>query len=170
MKTFSRVPLVVLAATFALSGPALASDPPAAKPLQIDIPVVLKDAKIVFNMNQLSFAGDQPVGLTHMKILTQRFKADATKWQMIAVFHGPAGFMLLNDAAYNKVRRTERGNPYKDLIAELQREGILFEECGQTAKTNNWTNADFLPGVKVNAGANLRLVELVQSGFAQLQP
>ena len=169
MKTFSRVPLVVLAA-FALSGPALASEPPSAKPLQIDITVVLKDAKIVFNMNQLTFAGDQPVGLTHMKILTQRFKADRTTWQMIAVFHGAAGFMLLNDAAYNKVRRTERGNPYKDLIAELQREGIAFEECGQTAKTNNWTNADFLPGVKVNAGANLRLVELMQSGFTQLQP
>ncbi len=158
-----------LASLFA-TVPALAADPPAPAPLKIDIPIVLKDAKIVFNMSQLSFVGEQSVGLTHMKLLVQRFKADQTNAKIIAVFHGQAGFMMLDDAAYNKVRRTERGNPYKALVAELQQAGLEFEECGQTAKTNNWTNADFLPGVKVNAGANLRLVELVQSGFTQLQP
>ena len=163
----------VVAAALALScltAPALAADPAAQAPLTIDVPVVLKDAKIVFNMSQLAFVGEQSVGLTHMKLLVQRFKADQTRSQIIAVFHGQAGFMMLDDVAYNKARRTERGNPYKLLIAELQKEGVQFEECGQTAKTNNWINADFLPGVKVNAGANLRLVELVQSGFTQLQP
>ena len=78
--------------------------------------------------------------------------------------------MVLNDAAYNKVRETEGGNPHKVQIAELQLVGVVFEECGQTAKSNGWTNADFLPGVKVNSGANLRLTELSQNGFTQLQP
>jgi uncharacterized protein len=103
-------------------------------------------------------------------LLVERFKTDQTRSDIIAVFHGQAGFMVLDDAAYNKVRRTERGNPYKALIAQLQQAGVRFEECGQTAKANNWTNSDFLPGVKVNSGANLRIVELVQSGFTQLQP
>jgi hypothetical protein len=33
-----------------------------------------------------------------------------------------------------------------------------------------WTNADLLPGTKVNTGANFRIVELVQEGFVQIQP
>ncbi len=175
MRTVTRLAVAALALT-CIAVPAFAADPAtpvpqqSPAPLKIDIPVVLKDAKIVFNMSQLAFVGEQSVGLTHMKILVQRFKADQTTSKIIAVFHGQAGFMVLDDAAYNKARRTERGNPFKALIAELQQAGVEFEECGQTAKTNNWTNADFLPGVKVNSGANLRLVELVQSGFIQLQP
>lgn len=76
------------------------------------------------------------------------------------------GYMLLNDAAYNKVRKTEKGNPYKEVIADLQKAGVSMEECGQTARNNNWTNADFLP----NVGANLRITQLVQEGHVQLQP
>ena len=169
MRFASRLAIAGLALS-CLTAPVLAADPVAPASLQIDVPVVLKDAKIVFNMSQLAFVGEQSVGLTHMKLLMERFKADQTRAQIIAVFHGQAGFMVLADAAYNKARRTERGNPYKAVIAELQQQGVLFEECGQTAKTNNWINADFLPGVKVNSGANLRIVELVQNGFTQLQP
>ena len=170
MKYASSVVTALATGLLLLSAPAMASEPAPAQPLQIDVPVVLKEAKVVINMNQLAFVGEQSVGLTHMKLLVQRFKADQTAWQIIGVFHGQAGFMLLDDAAYNKARRAERGNPYKQLIAELQKEGVVFEECGQTAKANNWTNADLLAGVKVNAGANLRFVQLVQGGFTQLQP
>ena len=35
---------------------------------------------------------------------------------------------------------------------------------------NHWVNAALLPGVKVNTGANFRIVQLVQEGFVQLQP
>jgi hypothetical protein len=31
-------------------------------------------------------------------------------------------------------------------------------------------NADLLAGVKVDTGANLRIVQLVQDGYVQLQP
>jgi intracellular sulfur oxidation DsrE/DsrF family protein len=81
-----------------------------------------------------------------------------------------AGYILLNDEAYNKARKTTRGNPYKAEIAALQAQGVQFEECGQTARTNGWVNADLLPGVKVDTGATLRLVQLVQDGYVQLQP
>lgn len=169
MRFATRLAFTALALA-CVTTPVLAADPPAPAALKIDVPVVLKDARIVFNMSQLAFVGEQSVGLTHMKLLMERFKTDQTRAQIIAVFHGQAGFMVLGDAAYNKARRTERGNPYKALIAELQQAGVQFEECGQTAKTNNWSNADFLPGVKVNSGANLRIVELVQGGFIQIQP
>jgi intracellular sulfur oxidation DsrE/DsrF family protein len=100
----------------------------------------------------------------------KRFKTDQTRWQIVAVFHGAAGYMLLNDAAYNEAHKSEQGNLYKDQIAELQREGIQFEECAQTARDNGWHNADLLPRVKVNTGANFRIIRLVQDGFVQFQP
>jgi intracellular sulfur oxidation DsrE/DsrF family protein len=78
--------------------------------------------------------------------------------------------MLLNDQAYNAARKSDRVNPFKEQISALQEEGVQFEECGETARRNGWVNADLLPGVKVDTGANLRIVQLVQDGYVQIQP
>ncbi len=37
-----------------------------------------------------------------------------------------------------------------------------------TAKDNNWVNADLLPGVRVNTGAIVRLIQLAQEGYVQI--
>lgn len=165
-------PLILAAGFLALTCHAhgWAADPAPRDELRIDVPVRLRASRVVFNMDHLAFAGDQPIGLTHMGLMLKNYRAGETPLQIIAVFHGAAGYMLLNDTAYNKVRRSDKGNPYRDIIAALQAEGAQFEECGQTARTNGWVNADFLPGVKVNSGANLRLVQLVQDGFIPLHP
>jgi intracellular sulfur oxidation DsrE/DsrF family protein len=147
-----------------------AAEPNAAPQLTIDVPVTLEQAKVVFNMDHLAFAADEPIGLMYMTLMTKKFAQDKTNWKMVAVFHGAAGYMLLNDAEYDKVRKGSHGNPYKEEIARLQQAGVQFEECGQTARTNHWVNANLLPGVKVNAGANFRLTQLVQDGYAMLQP
>ena len=55
-------------------------------------------------------------------------------------------------------------------IEQLQKAGVRFEECGQTARDNGWINSDLLSDVAVNSGANFRIVQLVQEGFVQLQP
>jgi intracellular sulfur oxidation DsrE/DsrF family protein len=141
-----------------------------AESLRIDVPVVLKQAKIVMNMDHLAFEGDVPTGFNYMRVITQDFAANGTQWQITAIFHGPAGYMMLTDAAYNRVRRATTGNPYRQLIADLQKAGVHFEECGQTARDNGWVNADLLAGVAVNSGANFRIVQLVQDGFVQIQP
>ena len=150
--------------------PSYAEEGVAPAPLQVDIPVELKDAKVVFNMDHPAFAGDASVGLTYMNLMKQNFDLSKTKWTIKSVFHGAMGYILLNDAAYNKARKSSKGNPFKEVIADLQKSGIDLEECGQTAKNNNWTNADLLPNIKVNAGANLRITQLVQEGYVQLQP
>ena len=150
--------------------PSFAEDAASPPALKIDIPVDMKEAKVVFNMDHPAFVGDSSIGLTYMKLMIQNFDRTKTKWTINTVFHGAMGYMLLNDVAYNKARKTDKGNPYKDTIAELQKAGVVMEECGQTARNNNWTNADFLPNVKVNAGANLRITQLVQEGYVQLQP
>jgi intracellular sulfur oxidation DsrE/DsrF family protein len=150
--------------------PAWSAETTARPPLTIDVPVVLKEVKIVFNMSHPAFLGDSSVGLNHMQLMVQNFKSQNTKYRMIAVFYGPMGYMLLGDEAYDKSRKSRNGNPYKDVIAELQKDGVEFEECAVTARGNDWINSDLLPGVKVNTGGNLRIVELVQEGFVQLQP
>jgi uncharacterized protein len=138
--------------------------------LTIDIPVVLENPKIVLNLDHLAFEGDQPTGIQFLKVMTERFKEQGTDATLIAIFHGAAGYMALDDAAYNRVRKWSGGNPYKAEIAALMAAGVAFEECGQTMRDMGWVNAELIPGIKVNAGANFRIVQLVQDGHVQIQP
>jgi intracellular sulfur oxidation DsrE/DsrF family protein len=149
---------------------AFADAPDAAPEIRIDVPVDLKHAKVVFNMDHLAFSGDTPIGIKTMAVMAERFKKSGIDWSVAGVFQGVAGYMLLNDEAYNQARRIKTGNPYKAEIEQLLQDGVIIEECGVTMKGNRWTNANLLPGVKVNTGANFRLVDLVQQGFVMLQP
>lgn len=151
-------------------GSALPARADSGKPITIDVPVVLKKARVVFNMDHSSFSGDVPVGLTHMKLMVERFKQTGTDWSIVAVFHGEMGYMLLNDEKYNAVRKTNTGNPYKGLIERLIKEGVQIEECAVTMRGNQWTNEELLPAVKVNTGADGRVIQLVQDGYVMLQP
>ena len=78
--------------------------------------------------------------------------------------------MTLNDKAYNAYRAVSTGNPYKELIARLIKQGVQIEECAVSMKSHNWVNEDLLPGVKVNTGAVIRLIQLTQEGYVQIQP
>ena len=147
-----------------LSPAARASD------LHIDIPVVMKEAKVVLNMDHLVYEGPIPTGLNYMTHISENFIENHTVWQMKAIFHGPAGYMLLNDAAYDRVRNWQGGNPYKESVAALMRDGVQIEECAETMAQHRWSNSDLLPNVKVVTGANYRIIQLVQDGYVQLQP
>jgi len=138
--------------------------------IRIDIPVNLKKANVVFNMDHLAFAGDMPVGMKYMNLLSIRFKEMGTQGQIIGIFHGDAAYMTLNDRAYNAYRGVSTGNPYKNLIVELMKQGVQIEECAVSMKTRGWVNEDLLLGVKVNTGAVSRLIQLVQEGYVQIQP
>ena len=150
--------------------PAAAAESTSGDGVEIQVPVVLKEAKVVFNLDHFAFTGDEPTGLLFLRLMTERFRADGTKSQVVAIFHGEAGYMLLDDAAYNRVRNWDGGNPYKTQITALISAGVEIEECGQTMHDMHWTNADLIPGAKVNSGANFRIVQLVQDGYVQIQP
>jgi intracellular sulfur oxidation DsrE/DsrF family protein len=132
------------------------------KPLHIDIPVKLPDVKMVFSIGALAFEGDLPASIEN----------DIADWnaksQVIAVFHTNAGHVTLHDSAYNADRNIATGNPYKELISELQKRGVQVELCGATAKVHNWGNADLHPGIKVNTDAMARTTQLVQQGFVKI--
>ena len=138
------------------------------KPLQIDIPVRLSDVKLVFSIGALAFEGDLPASIFHLRLI----KNDIADWnaesEVIAVFHTNAGHVTLHDGAYNVDRNIATGNPYKDLITDLQNRGVQVELCGATARVHNWGNADLLPGIKVNTDAMARTTQLVQNGFVKI--
>ncbi|MHB8778868.1 MAG: DsrE family protein [Anaerolineales bacterium] len=140
------------------------------KNIVVEIPVVLEKANVVFNMDHLAFAADVPVGINYMRLLTNRFREMNTKGQIVGVFHGDAAYMTLNDEAYNAYRKVITGNPYKGLFAELLKQDVQIEECVVSMKNHAWSNEDLLPGVKVNAGAVGRLIQLIQEGYIQIQP
>ena len=155
----------LLACTLTLGAP-----PSLGQQLRIDVPVVLKEAKVVLNVDHQAFEGDEPKGLRLLGDMIASFKRNQTKARIVAIFHGESGYMLLDDAAYNRVRNWRGGNPYKQQLADLMREGVEIEECGYTMAMRGWSNAELLPDVKVNTGANFRIVQLVQEGFIQVQP
>jgi len=139
-----------------------------ARLLTIDIPVKLAEVKSVHSIGGLAFEGDLPAALFHLGLIT----ADIADWgaasEVITVFHTNAGHVALHDDAYNASRNIATGNPYKQLVADLQAAGVQMELCGATAKANGWVNADLLPGIRINLDAMARTIQLVQQGFVKI--
>lgn len=133
--------------------------------LRIDIPVKLEKANIVVDVGHVVFVGDMPFVLGDLHILAGDTDEDKASGQIVAVFHGDAAYLVLNDDSYNANRHVQTGSPYAKLIAGLMKLGVQVELCGATAAANHWGNADLLPGVKVNTDAMVRVTQLEQKGF-----
>ena len=171
MKIFRSSLVTILSMlAFAVASPVYAATQP--DPIHIDIQDHFKnnEANVVFNLDHPAFAGDYPFGMMYMHLLAENMKKMGAKGKIIGVFHGPAAYMTLNDKTYDEVRKVKTGNPYSQLIANLQKEGVQIEECGYSMKVHHWGNANLLPGVVVNSGAIGRIIELVQDGYVQIQP
>jgi intracellular sulfur oxidation DsrE/DsrF family protein len=135
---------------------------------RINVPVVLKEAKVLFRIDRVAAGGDNSFALQQIGVLSEKLHQMGAEAKIVSVFNGEGGFMLLNDMAYNQVRKSTGGNPYKMAIANLLAKGIEVEECGMTMMREGWSNAQLLQGVKVNTGANLRVIELSQQSFVVL--
>jgi uncharacterized protein len=161
---------IVQIASTGFSSVAHAQNPAENQKIAIDIPVHLKNAKVLFDVSRPDFAGDVPVAFKYMNLMAKLFAKEGTEANIIGVFYAEAAYFLLNDALYNARRGVTTGNPYKTLIAHIQEAGVQLEMCVNAMKEQNIRKEDLLPGVKVNGGANLRMVQLEQEGFTRLQP
>ena len=138
------------------------------KALHIDIPVELKEVKMVFSVASLSFEGDLPASMFHLHLIVNDIANWKAKSQVVAVFHTNAGHATLHDQAYNADRNIATGNPYRQLVTDLMERGVQVELCGATAKAHGWGNADLIPGIKINTDAMARTTQLVQEGFVKI--
>jgi intracellular sulfur oxidation DsrE/DsrF family protein len=121
-------------------------------------------------MDRAAYTGDMPLGLRFARLQVDSFKETGVKAELIAIAHAEMGYIVLNDAAYNRARKVATGNPYRELIAGLIKDGVQFEATSVTMQTYGWGNDDLLPNVHVNGGGIPRIVQLVQEGFVQIQP
>ena len=138
--------------------------------INVDIPVSLKKANVLCDVGRVAFLGDMPYALRYMGGLSNAFKGQGTEGQIIGVFYSDATYLVLNDQAYNAHRYVSTGNPYKSLIADLMAQGVQIEVCVNAVRLQHISPEDLLKGVKVNGGANLRMVQLMLEGFVRLQP
>lgn len=112
-------------------------------------------------------------GLHYPSLLNGRYIQQGLKkgdYQISVVVHLAAGYWLLNDAAYAKHTGKSKGNPNKDLVAQLIADGVSVEICGVTMENNKWTASDLLPGVMIlGMGAYARIVDLEKSGYSYIR-
>ena len=133
--------------------------------LHIDVPTRLTKANVVVDMGHAVFGGDMPFALGDIQLLATDLRQWQANGQVIVIFHGDAAYMVLNDSAYDANRHVTTGNRFKSALNKWMALGVQIELCGATAEANHWTNADLLPGVKVNLNAMVRLTQLEQDGY-----
>lgn len=133
--------------------------------LHIDIPVKLEKANVVFDIGHAVYVGDMPFVIGDLNLLANDFRDGNTKGQIVAVLHGDAAYLVLNDEAYNINRHVKTGNPYGTLIAGWMKQGVQVELCGATAHANHWGNTDLISGVKIDTDAMIRVTQLEQQGY-----
>jgi hypothetical protein len=103
------------------------------KLLHIDIPVNLSNVKMVFSVGASAFEGDLPASIFHLQLIEDDIADWNAKSEVITVFHTNAGHVL-HDTAYNADRNIATGNPYKNLIGDLQKRGVQIELWGRPRK------------------------------------
>ena len=80
------------------------------------------------------------------------------------VIHGGASHDLTNSEFYAK-RNEGAANGSASAIAELQKHGVEFHLCGQSAAAHGIKNDDLLPGVKMQLSAMTAHALLQQAGY-----
>ncbi|MGA1265696.1 MAG: hypothetical protein ACO32J_00785 [Phycisphaerales bacterium] len=155
------------------SGPcaAAAVEPPSPAPaVKADIESRVSDWKTVVYANQRPSADMVFYTLADWRDAIEAAKAAGAKnISLIFVFDGPAMPMVLADAAYDRVMGTQAGNPWKSLVADLQKSGASIEACGVRMKELTVGNADLLPGVKVDDDGWTRVLDLHGKGYVVFQ-
>ncbi len=86
------------------------------KPLHIDIPVTLKDVKVVFSIGALAFEGDLPASVFHLRLISNdSTDSNAKNGDHCRLSHATPATRRCTTSAYNADRNISTGNPYKDL-------------------------------------------------------
>lgn len=137
-------------------------------PIQIDVPVQLKKADAVFNILHIDpQAPDRQTSLFLLQVVSGVLKQRQTPSHLIAIFHSGGAALACNDATYNRLTGSTKGNPYKADIAAIQKTGVQTEICVKSMQFQNIKKGDLLPGILVDGGALIRIIELTQKGYTQ---
>jgi intracellular sulfur oxidation DsrE/DsrF family protein len=132
---------------------------------------VHRGINVVYQIKSDSKKDGIGAGLYYVNKLVDAYKAlgvGQSDRDIHAVFHGDAGYWMLNDDAYARVS-PEDVNPNKQTIRKLQRDGVHLEICASTMKNNGWKPSDVLEGVVIVVGAYPRIIDLQQQDYAYIR-
>lgn len=135
--------------------------------IPIDIPVPLTKADVVFNILHRDPISGRQTSLHLARVLDGNLTKEKVPHTMILVFHGDGAALVCNDATFRRLTGSKVANPYKQSIAALQKAGVQTEICVVAMEAQGISRNQLLPGVKVNGGALLRIIELTQKGYTQ---
>jgi intracellular sulfur oxidation DsrE/DsrF family protein len=139
------------------------------EPLPVE---VREDIRVVYQINTDDWKDGVGKGLLYLKKLTDAYeKMGITEKDraISAVFHGKAGYWMLNDKAFAAFRKADGENPNKELIAALDKAGVSIELCDETRKSHGWKPEDLLPQVQTVVGAYPRIIDLQMQGYAYIR-
>jgi intracellular sulfur oxidation DsrE/DsrF family protein len=135
--------------------------------IPVDVPVPLKQAHAVFNVMNIVEPPARQNSLFLMQTLSDRLRAKKVPQKIVAVFHSQAAALACSDKTYNRLMKVSTGNPYKQVLQNIQASGIQTEICVVSMEAQKIAKKDLLPGFKVNGGGLLRVIQLTQKGYTQ---
>ncbi len=149
------------------TGPVFGNFGPTA-PVQTDTPLA-KDAqfKIAFDVAKKADAGKLNRTIeSAARFINMHVAAGipAENIKLAIVVHGGASVDLTRQDIYG-ARNEGATNGSADAIAVLQKHGVAFHLCGQSAAAYKIANADLLPGVKMDLSAMTAHALLQQQGY-----
>lgn len=131
-----------------------------------------QNVKVVYQIKTDGWKKDVAAGLHYLNKLAGAYDkmgiASADR-QIVGVFHGDAGYLLLKDPAYRKASNSPGENPNKAIVQKLLDEGVKLELCKSTMQSHGWIGEDVLPGVKIVVGAYPRIIDLQLRGYAYIR-
>ncbi len=86
--------------------------------------------------------------------------------ELAVVVHGSSVKEMTGDEIYQKNNQTDQLNANIMLIKELQRNGVKFYVCGQSATYYGVETKDLLPGVNMSLSAMTAHALLQQQGYS----
>ena len=84
------------------------------------------------------------------------------KVEIVLVAHGPA---------LKAFEKKEAQSGLYERVAELKKNGVIFDACGNTLRNNRTTLSDLIDGfARVDQGGVVRIAELQQQGYIYIRP
>ncbi len=136
--------------------------------VQTDIPIAAETQfKIAFDVAKKADAGNLNRSIeSAARFINMHVAAGvpAGNIKLAIVVHGGASVDLTKQKLYG-ARNDGATNGSADAIAILQKHGVEFRLCGQSAAAHKINNADLLPGVKMDLSAMTAHALLQQQGY-----
>ena len=133
------------------------------------------DTRAVFQVSGDTWRDDVGAALFYVNKVSEAYEelgVPLDNQHLVLVFHGAAGYHLLNDTAYAAYEQrddiSQVRNPNADLVTRLSERGVRVELCSSTMRQRGWTDADLLPEVIVTPNAFPRVIDLQMDGYAHV--